>query len=266
MAIRPELVGQGVLPSTTSGESFDLGHQQSFAGALSNPVDWGVQPHFLEEYDRYKMSLMAPERIAATLIDVQPGAPSSVSYQAADGVRRCIALTPAEYSFISRSPQAIGEAVMNKTLAARPSREDFAPDIEAAHRSQAHTAIGYIEKMDVYIEQTLNPDRERLQRFQEYVQNPQLRRLRGDNLKKELEWVRSHIFEDMLVAMRQQRKWSPEQEQMARDSLNDRLFLDRKNNAYLSNWLAMLQLAESYTGHKWALFKTKQHELKDFIR
>jgi hypothetical protein len=266
MPTRPDISGQGELSGLEGTQPISLSEQLSFVGALRYPTNWGVYPIFLGEEQRHHMELMSPEKIRPSLIDVKnPPRRTAVSMPDPETGRGIfIALTPQEYIFIARSPAAIGEEVLNRTLAARTPYENPEKSFVVGRRSQAHTAEGYIDKMDVYIKDTLEVDIKRLEEFREYVSNPQLRRLRGDNLKLRLEWIRGHIFEDMIVAMRTQRRWTKGQEKMAREALDYRLFLDRDNNQYLHNWQEMFALAQEYTGYKWALFKTKQHQLRRF--
>ncbi len=155
-----EITGQGEMAGMERREPLDNASQVSFAGALRYPENWGVQPLFLDDRARYEMSLMAPERIESALIGVGPNAPSTTGYRDGEtGQLIRVALTPIEYSFISRNVASLGEASVNKTLASRPPRQDFEPDQDAARRSGVHTAQSYIAKIDIYITKTLEPDR-----------------------------------------------------------------------------------------------------------
>lgn len=264
MASDKVLTGQIPL-SGMERPQFDLGDQQTFAH-IAQPEFWGIIPYNLSEDNRHMMDLVSSGNLEPSLIGVGPDASCSVGYR--DGYNQFIrvALTPAEYGLISRNAEKVGEASVNKTLASRPPRSAFELDAEAAERSGVHTLKNYVVNMERYIKNTLEPDRNRLARIQEYVSHPQLRRQRGDNLRINMGWVREHIFGDTFVALRRQRNWTPDQEALARKSLDARLFLDRDNNRHLRNWADMLAFEDTYWGHKWAVFKSKTAEAKHYIK
>lgn len=261
-----QVYGQGALPGMEHPDKFRLDSQVSFAWIM-NPEQWSMNPADYSDITPQMTELMTPDNLRPSLIDVSADSPCAVGYEV--GLTRDftrVALTPTEYGLISRNVGKLGEASVNKTLASRPMTPDFIGDELAAQRSGAHTIKGYIERMETYVGSTLEVDIERLKSFEEYVGHKNLRRSKGINMRTDIEWIREHIFGDTFVALRRQRNWTPEQEDFARRSLDKRLVLDRNYNRHINNWEEMLEFEQEYWGHKWALFKSKIWEAKQYVK
>lgn len=264
MARRNNTTGQIPIEGLEYIAPLELGEQYSFAH-IAKPEYWGVEARALDQTDYEDMERMAPERLLPTLITYRRQ-PCSVAYRDEHNRPINVALTPTEYGLISRNAEKLGEASVNKTLAARPPRIEFGLDVEAAGRSGVYTLQNYVDKMDRYTTQSIELDIKLLNKFREYTEHPDLRRLRGDNFRLKVEWMREHIFGDTMIALRRQRDWQPEQEERAWKALDARLFLDRGNNRHIENWQKMLDFELTYYGHKWALFKSKTEEAKRYIK
>lgn len=258
--------GQGVLeglePQLTS---IDLTERQTFSGAAV-PENFGIVPRHLEAGELSRVHMLDSERLLPDLIDVGKDSPASVRYYDYETRRACyVALTPEEYGQITLSPQKLGERAVNKTLASRPARADFTADQAAADRSAVHAIAGRMEGSQVYIDQ-LKSDQDLINRFAEYVKNPNLQRLRGDNLLQQMAWFQEHVIGSIFLVLQQQRGWKPDQLEAAKQAMDDRLFLDRAKNHHLSNWQDTLLMAHTYWGYKIAVFKTNREALSQEIK
>lgn len=244
---------------------FDLGPQIPF-GKLAVPERMGMDPEAYGDITLAMIEHMTPGKLRPDLIGLPRDSRYSVGYRdggSGDYIR--IALTPIEYKKMPRNVSKLAEIAITTTQAARPYREEFDTDQAAAKRAGVHAIESKLPRMISYVSETLEPDLDRLTRFDEYARNRNLRRTKGVDMLIELEWIRSHIFEDTFIALRNQRDWSAEQERFARRTLDKKLFLEPDLSQRTLNWQEMLGFEKEYWGHKLALFKTRIWESKKYI-
>ena len=261
-----EMGGQTALPiDGESPQRIDLTKQQNFAD-VAKPQLFGVEPRHLEAGDLHRIHLLASERLLPDLINVPRTSEHCVRYYNPDTSKTVhVALAPEEYTAITISPGQLGRKVVNRTLASRPPRGDFTEDQAAAQRSGVHAITGRLAKMEKYITQ-LEADQDLIKRFSEYVSHPHMRRLRGDNLVEQMAWLREHVLGSVFTVLREQRGWEPDQLAAAQRAMDDRLFLDRRNNQHLKNWQDTLKMTDVYWGYKLAVFKDRAHAARQEIR
>lgn len=245
-------------------EALNFTEQQTFAH-MAQPQFWGVEPRYLSDSDRHAVNLLDSRNLGQSLIGISRNSKVSASYQeASTGRWLFVALTPEEHSIVTHSPRDLGERAVNRARSAQPLATNGGE--ERSRRAGVHALEGSIGRMSLYLG-CLESDIDKLGRFSEYVANQDLRRLRGDNFKQQMGWLRHHVFSSMIQAAGYQRGWvkGSDKHKRAEKAMDDRLFLDRHNNQHLKNWQDTFGLATLYWGHKWALFKTKVHQAQHEI-
>jgi hypothetical protein len=82
----------------------------------------------------------------------------------------------------------------------------------------------------------------------------------------ELGWIQDNIFDNMLLVIGRQRNWTNRQEDMAKRSLQWRLFFDRDGKRHIDNWQETLKLALEYQQAKTALYKDRIYQSKKYVK
>lgn len=245
-----------------------LEEQRSF-GALVVPSAVGLSEVDFGEVSQAMIDAADPKKLRGSLIDVKPSKTgNNVSYfDPIQHKRIHLALTPREYGFVMRSVSAFGDQAVANTLTSKEGLVTNQDEVDAkAARSGIHQVGGRMELMQRHLDESLLPDRERLERFSEYARHHWYSRRKEVDMRIELTWIRDHIFGNMFTALRYQRGWNDEQERKARLAVDWRLFFMRKENKHVANWHEMLDLAHDYSGNKIALFRDRIHEAKKYKR
>lgn len=266
MARQPGVVQESFegMPSHEVDRGFNI--QRNFAGYVT-PEMWGLEEANYTDITPRMVELVTPDRLRESLIDVVPGSQGAVSFRAAERRQPLwIALNPVEYGHISRSVGALGSSAVNQTLASRAGSANLSYHQPKATRAAVHVVERKRQKMETYLEDTLLPETVRLEKFIEYSTHPQFRRKKGIDMHVELGWIQEAIFENMLSVVGRQRDWTKQQEDLAKRSLQWRLFFDRDNNQHLGNWQGMLKFALEYEQVKTALYKDRIYQSKQYVR
>ncbi len=111
--------------------------------------------------------------------------------------------------------------------------------------------------METYLQNSLLREDARLKRLDEAAKNRGFWRMTEGEMRIELSWVLESVFGNMLTAIRYQRQWSPDQENLAMRAIEKRLFFERQRNQHIRNWRDMFALNIEYLGNKQALFKDR---------
>lgn len=259
-----------VIPELSDLQREELDKQQTFP-AIANPKWWGYEAKLLTTDELSAVRLFDAEKISTDLFwarrNLQSHGPSVARYKDSDGKLVYVALASEEYRLVQHSPSLVADRVFNNTLESRRDDEvgtDIlipSEDLAAARRSSVHALESRISAMNEYA-QKLEYDREAIRLVLEYVNHPQLVRLKGSNYMDRMVFLDKEVFGKMLRALSVQRNWTSEKQTRARQALTDRLLHDRSHNQHLKNWADTLTLADNYWGQKWALFKTKTAETK----
>ena len=255
---QPTLPG---LEAPQPAEAQRFAARRSLAGLLT-PDMLGVEVHAYADVLRPDyLERAAPEQFFADLVDVPGTGKSAVSYPDAE-VRRpvYVALSPREYAVLPRHTRKMGDAVHNKTVAARNDSERYA----AAKRSERYAFAGKREAVETYIG-TLSAQRS--------VLHDLARDARGSNrglsleggeipLRQKFETFRSVILEDALDAVGVQRGWQDSsKKETARRTIEARMVLLRQNNEHLRYFERLNSMLLAYNGAKQAVFRSRLHEL-----
>lgn len=251
------------MPSQEVDRGF--GVQRNFAGYVT-PEMWGLEASNYQDITPRMIELVVPDRLRESLIDVSPGSQGAVSFRSADRRQPLwVALNPVEYGHISRSVEALGGSAVNQTLA-RSGAVHLPQHQPKATRSAIHVVERKQQKMEEYLNATLLSEAARLERFIEYSTHPQFRRKKGIDMHIELGWIQDNLFDNMLSVIGRQRNWTNMQEDMAKRSLQWRLFFDRDSNQHISNWQDTLKLALDYQQAKTALYKDRIYQSKKYVK
>jgi len=265
---RPAL-GESPFPGMANlpGPVRDLKSRNSFERAAT-PEYWGLDQANYADLDQQAVDLAAPSELEPSIIGVPRGSHFESSYSPANTRGTLsVALTPVEFGRVTRSVPALGRAVASRTLSGRPARADFVSDQQAATRSGTHALREKLRVMQTY-SQTLASDADRLASFTQAAKpggEYGRAHMPEAEMRMEMTWIQQHIFGDMFLAMRSQRRWTPEQEDVMRRAVDWRLFFDRERNQHLTNWYDMLRLASTYVGHKRGLFAEKIFQARKYI-
>jgi hypothetical protein len=235
----------------------DLSSRNAFARAVT-PEYWGLDSSQYVDIDSHMLDLAAPANLRESLIDVPKGSQFAVSYIPGQESRPVfIALTPTEYSLVVRHVPALAMAAISHTLASRRGRKNYTTDIKAATRSGVYALENRKKAMETYLRDTLERDTALLNRLAEAAKHPGYWRMPESDMRIGLSWVLESVFGDMLTAIRYQRQWTPEQESLAKRTIEKRLFFERQRNQHIQNWRDMFSLDLEYIGNKEALFKDR---------
>lgn len=263
-------LGQGVLPDMPEIEanpiiqSLDI--QKNFK-SLIQPQVWGLDVNNYLGLSGQELEMVSPTVMRDSLIDVQPRSRGAVSFrEAITNKPLWIALNPIEYGHVSRSVSALGSSAVNKTLVARSGAGYDPKHDEIAERSGVHQVERKMDKMTVYVRESLEPETARISRFEEYARHSWMRRGKGINGYAEMAWIQQQIFDNMLAVVGRQRGWDQEQTELAKRALEYRLFFAGDGNQRVHNWQGALALAKEYNLAKTALYKDRIHQSKRYIR
>ncbi len=265
MTRRPGIIQESFegMPSRELDRGFDI--QRNFAGYVK-PEMWGLEASNYQDITYRMIELVVPDRLRESLIDVEPGSQGAVPFRSADRRQPLwVALNPVEYGHISRSIEALGSSAVNQTLA-RSGVANLPQHQPKATRSAVHVVARKQQKMEEYLDSTLLPEAARIERFIEYSTHPHFRRKKGIDMHIELGWIQDNIFDNMLLVIGRQRNWTNRQEDMAKRSLQWRLFFDRDGKRHIDNWQDTLKLALEYQQAKTALYKDRIYQSKKYVK
>lgn len=263
-----QIEGQGVLVGPDMVPyPINLGARNSLARALRHEY-FAINPNDYLDLTPEIAAHITPERLRPGLIDTKSTAPCAVGYFPGGEQRlRYIALTPSEYEIVVRSPEALGKAVVNRTLASRPRELPIATHAQAAERSGQHAFLGKAEKMQKYLDNALIPQGVLISKFIKAAKHPGLSLMGSEaNMRQNFESLRTIIINDALIALRTQYNWTDEQALLTERIIIKEIVLDRAGNRHLSNFKGYIRLLKEYNGNKQALFRDRLAKVKSNTR
>lgn len=226
-----------------------------------------IDPTEFEDIPDEYVAYVHPNELRNSLLESnsQSDGNSVVSYRGVEGNKwNHLAVTPEEFGLFARHVPMLARTAINQVLHARdkklqeetgdPSaRARTDADRAAADRAAMRQVTKKSEKMRGYLEAELEPRIKLIKQFTEMTQHKNLARGNYVSVKERVERLRTEVFGDMLDAIGNQRGWTESQSNLAERTLKKRLYLDPNKARRVENFKAMLELADDYYGHKYAL-------------
>ncbi len=233
--------------------------------SFSRVVAYQAERLALGPIPELNVSLADPQLLKPDLVDIREPKDTTGFYETARGRRVHIALTPDEYKYIPHFPAALGRSAINGTLASRPQRQDYAEDQSAARRSGVHAVRNRRDESQKYLDESLKTEVKKLASALESIHHPGLRRKKGLTSSMDLNWFTEHHVGGMLIALREQRRWSPDKYTAAQAAIEYRLYGDREAGKRVQNWLSIVGLAQTWNIEKINLFQFKIDRADEYI-
>ncbi len=262
---RPETVGQ--LEMTTVAEAapryYDPNERVTFS-RLATPQYWGLKPEDYADLTPDMLTAANPDKFRSNLINpiergrfvyVHKSYPEPFSF---------VALSPGEYNSIILSPAALNSRSVARYLADRTGYFQPPPDREKAERAGMHVVERRLELVQRHIP-ILDSYVAILVRFAEAARYPGSNRGKSLQKRAEGEVLRGIIMPDMFEALTEQRRWTPTQLDLAKRSLERRLFFERQGNKHFGVWRNLLRLLIDYNNAKRGAFLDSIHRSQQEI-
>ncbi len=237
---------------------------------LLTPESAGVVPADYAEITPEMNAFAEPGLLKSSLIFDRPTQGRSiVSFQPAGGGRFdrvYLALNPEDYNGVARSVGALGRTAINKTLEAYPKPERATDEVQGkASRSAIHTVEGKLKNL--YERTGVLEERHRvIGTFQEMAQ-PRNRNLnRGPTIPSRFNYLMKTIVDDVVAAVANQREYSEAGTELMRKTITNRLFVEGDFHDRADYFTGLLGVADEYYGYCVALYKTRIHESKVYLR
>lgn len=251
-----DLVPPPILP-----ESKNLTARNAFS-RLATPEYWGLDLARYADITPKMIDRADPPKFRKDLIDTPVDRGFAAGFLPLDEPYTRVALTPTEYGMITRSPKHLGKATVGRALAKQIDETPSMVDRDRASRHGQHLLEAMLKGMQAYVD-TLDSDTAMLQRFREAATYHWYSRGQEATLRTDMQWIHDRMFGNMFAALRYQRGWTPEKEDLARRALEMRLFFRRSHNMHTLEWVKLFDLNLEHTGYKKGLFgdrivKTKQ--------
>jgi len=224
---------------------------------------WGKDPSEYADITDDMRRAANPRVLLHDLIYAPNGSTCAVSY-VPQGSRQPInvALTPLEYKLIPRNIDSFSRSVRNGVLASRPYGESH---LRAANRGVLHAHMGKMAAVGTYIDKTLTPWNNLLDKFITNANNPRFSHFGTENnFREQFEILRTNILGNMLDALGTQREWTAEQRAMAFKTIEAVLFVygDRKTDR-VEHFKLLVKSMRRYEHHKAMLFRDRLEKSKE---
>lgn len=237
---------------------------------LLTPESAGIPPNEFSDITPEMNAFAEPTLLRQSLIFDRPTKGRSiVSFRPASDRRFdrvYLALNPEDYNGVARSVDALGRTAINKTLEAYPKDERATDEVQGkAARSALHTVDGKLKNL---IERTevLEGRRHVISTFQEMAR-PHNRNLnRGPTIPSRFNELMSTIVDDVVAAVANQREYNEHGTELMRKTITNRLFVEGNFQDRADYFAKLLELADEYYGYCVALYKTRIHESKIYLR
>lgn len=235
-----------------------------------DPADFADIP---DEYVRYTH----PDVLRSSLFETPSDGRTVVSYQAPTQEWVRLVVTPREFKLLSRHIPMLAKTAMTDVYTARDNKlQDKTGDPSAkartdqdhadAKRAAMRSVMQKEAAMAPYLQTEIIPRIQLIAQFTEMTVNHNLARGTNQTVKERVERLRTFVFGDMLDAIGNQREWNEAQATLAVRTLQKRLYLDPDKSRRVTNFAALLQLAEDYYGHKRALILDRIAQARKYQR
>ncbi len=221
-----------------------------------DPVDYvDITPAMIEA--------AGPQKLRPDLIDVHRGPNSSlIAGYTSEGSNseRYVPLFPYEYKLISRtnSPSRFGEIALANALSGKKS---LLPSVERRNDEAQKVAVDAVEskrlKMVSHRDTHLIPEIAMLDRLIEGAEHPGLLRRKEFDTRVAVSTVREWLLPQIVEVIGRMRGWNEQQHDLAKRSINYRLFFMRERNQHLHNWVETLKVLRDYDQEKANLFANR---------
>lgn len=262
-AKRPIMLGEQAMVGAAEIHR-DMGSWNAFA-RVATPEYWAMDPANYGDITPEMVALADPDRFQKDLVGRNVNGEFSVGFRPFHEPYTRVALTESEYQLITRSPVSIGRAAVSHSLSGRVNEVPTQVDKDRATRHGIHILEAKLEGMRLYIG-ALAKDAGLLERYTEAATHHWMARGKEGRMRVEAQDMRDRIIGNMFVALRYQRNWTPDQEDLAKRSLDVRLFFNRGNNAHIQEWLKLFRLNTYYNGYKQALFSDRIWQTEKTIK
>ncbi len=233
------------------------------------PEYWNMQ-ELNFEVDSNNLEFADAEKFASNLYDLKPRQAkkfSLVYYKDHIDPRQqepvSVVLIPEEYNMLlrSRSPKALSEIAMSRTIAANdyPSIDN---DQAKALRSGRYALNNKLAVMETYRDKTILNDVRILDRLLEATKYPNLLRGKQINMLTDMSWAMDHILGNMFEALRYQKKWSNEQEELAKKTTYRRIFFEGSDTTRIKYFNDLLKVNKNWLVRKKYLIDERTNSIK----
>ncbi len=177
-----------------------------------------------------------------------------------------VAVTPLEYNLILRSlnPRALGNIAISRTLTAQPLDN---PDdrFAAGERAAIYAYENKLGAMIDYREGSIIPDIKKINRLIEATKYPGLARGREMRMRLDMGWILNHVIEDMFSALKSQKNWTDEQQDLARTTTFRRIFFETEDNQHITYFRNLMGVNRSWLLRKQALVNDRVNSINRII-
>lgn len=204
---------------------------------------------------------------------------STVAYRSGDRELSTVWLTvtPEEFGLFSRHVPMLGKTAFNSTLTSRDrklreqtgdptARARSDEDLAAAGRAAVRQVSSKLDQMTSYLSEEIQPRITTVEKFTEMTKHRNLNRGSHETVQDRFEHLRLYVFGDMLDAVGNQRGWTARQAERAQRILQKRLYISGSPADRVSNFKAMLELAQEYYAHKEAFVLTRIADTERYLR
>ena len=227
---------------------------------VAKPEYFNLDPELYFDITPEMAAAADPVKLRPDLVDVHrsPKNRLIVGYTPEGGNKtRYVPLFPYEYKLISRtdSPQRYGEVVVANTLAGKKS---MLPSVERrnaeAQKHQDDAVEAKWKGLASHLSTHLVPEIGMLDRLIEAAEHPGLQRRREFDTRVAVSTVLEWLLPQVLEVVGRSRDWTDAKHDLAKRSIDYRLFFMRNHNQHLRNWVDMLKLLRDYDQEKANLF------------
>ena len=226
---------------------------------------WGKDPSEYADITDDMRRAANPRVLLHDLIYAPNDSTCAVSY-VPQGSRQPInvALTPLEYKLIPRSVESFSRSVRNGVLASRPYGESH---VRAANRGVLHAHLGKAAAVGTYIDETLVPWNNLLDKLITNADNPRFSHFGTENnFREQFEIFRTNILGNMLDALGTQREWTAEQRMMAFRTIEAVLFIDNDRKMdRVEHFKLLVKSMRRYEHHKVMLFRDRFEKSNEIV-
>jgi hypothetical protein len=235
---------------------------------VTRPAYWGLDSAQYEDITPEMLKRARPENLRADLIGVPLKAGSFVvNYELDDGSRQSVALNPDEYKAIYRAthPGYLAATVESATRAGKDSLSSR--DVLDA-KSRENKTDALIKKYDVMQKRVngLVEEHTLLTRLKEASGIYWRQRGHVDRLRIEIGNVLEVMIPNALTVVGQRRGWNDAKADLAKRSIEYRLFFTMPEKERMKEWGNLVGLLRDYDQYKINAFQDRMGRVQGFLR
>lgn len=225
---------------------------------VSRASQWGlVESSYAHITDRM-IERADPENLAQELMPHSKKR-RTIEYEKEDATRGVVALNAEEYQVILRSkdPRCLSQFVSAGAESGRLLLASPGAARARSNNAQIDALKQKRDRMQLFVDRPLQEEARVLKKTHEAALT--YWRARGHNatLRMKINSVMFDSVENMLAVVSHQRNWTQEQLDLARKSLEYRLFFARSDKERMKEWDALLTVLERYNASRTEAFKER---------